>query len=190
MSSRSDYIFEIWVSASPGNSTILNVRPGLQKCFGDLADNPILKRIVFLMRWSGCRKISNLSYSSPVSIVPSYFSEPMNYYDEIYFPQSEEEIMDLLQASPFLGIMPRPVVKNEDNEETRAMKVEEKVKKMEEQYSSLVLTQIEKTGTPEVNILSIKEFDKPSAQIHTDCWSSNLSNYFKITCQNTSLLNT
>ena len=114
----------------------------------------------------------------------------MNYYDEIYFPQSEEEIMDLLQASPFLGIMPRPVVKNEDNEETRAMKVEEKVKKMEEQYSSLVLTQIEKTGTPEVIILSIKEVDKPSAQIHTDCWSSNLSNYFKITCQNTSLLNT
>ncbi|KAL5258591.1 hypothetical protein ACHWQZ_G009162 [Mnemiopsis leidyi] len=62
---------------------------------------------------------------------------------------SEEEIMDLLQASPFLGIMPRPVVKDEQNEEVRAMKVEEKVKKMEEQYSSLVLTQIEKTGTPE-----------------------------------------
>ena len=58
--------------------------------------------------------------------------------------------MDLLQASPFLGIMPRPVVKDEQNEEARAMKVEEKVKKMEEQYSSLVLTQIEKTGTPEV----------------------------------------
>ena len=41
--------------------------------------------------------------------------------------------MDLLQASPFLGIMPRPVVKNEENEETRAMKVEEKVKRLEEQ---------------------------------------------------------
>jgi hypothetical protein len=59
--------------------------------------------------------------------------------------------MDLLQASPFLGIMPRPVVKDVDNEEARTLKVEEKVKKMEEQYSSLVLTQIEKTGTPEVS---------------------------------------
>ena len=74
-----------WVSALPGNSTILILRPGLQKCFRDLADNPILKLIVFLMRWSGCRKISNLSYSSPVSIVPNYFSEPMNYYDEFIF---------------------------------------------------------------------------------------------------------
>ena len=40
--------------------------------------------------------------------------------------------MDLLQASPFLGIMPRPVVKDEENEEARAMKVEEKVKRLEE----------------------------------------------------------
>ena len=59
--------------------------------------------------------------------------------------------MDLLQASPFLGIMPRPVVREEPNEEQRARKVEEKVKRMEEQYSSLVLTQIEKVGTPEVS---------------------------------------
>ena len=40
-----------------------------------------------------------------------------------------------------------------EDEESRARKVEEKVKKMEEQYSALVLTQIEKTGTPEVSIL-------------------------------------
>ncbi|XP_063680466.1 cytoplasmic FMR1-interacting protein 2-like isoform X1 [Bolinopsis microptera] len=63
---------------------------------------------------------------------------------------SEEEIMDLLQASPFLGIMPKPVVKNEENEETREKKVMEKTKMMEAHYSSLVLiSQIEKTGTPE-----------------------------------------
>lgn len=63
--------------------------------------------------------------------------------------QSEEEILDLLQSSPFLGIMPRPVVRDIENEEMRVMKIEEKVKRMEDQYSSLVLTQIEKTGTPE-----------------------------------------
>lgn len=62
---------------------------------------------------------------------------------------SQDEIYDLLQASPFLGIMPRPVAKEEDKEEVRARKIEDKVKKMEELYSSLVITQIEKSGLPE-----------------------------------------
>eukprot|EP00116_Pleurobrachia_bachei_P001661 sb/3461923/ len=62
---------------------------------------------------------------------------------------SEEEIMDLVQSSPFLGIMPRPVVREEASDDQRAARVEEKVKRMEEQYASLVLTQIEKSGNNE-----------------------------------------
>ena len=54
--------------------------------------------------------------------------------------------------------MPRPVVRDEDDEEVRTKKVEEKVRRMEEQYSSLVLTQIEKTGTPEVGGLTFLYF--------------------------------
>ena len=60
--------------------------------------------------------------------------------------------MDLVQSSPFLGIMPRPVVREEASEDQRAARVEEKVKKMEEQYASLVLTQIEKSGNNEVDM--------------------------------------
>ena len=47
--------------------------------------------------------------------------------------------------------MPRPVVREELTEEQRAARVDEKVKRMEEQYASLVLTQIEKAGNNEVS---------------------------------------
>ena len=68
---------------------------------------------------------------------------------------------DLVQSSPFVGIMPRPVPKDGDTDEDRAKSVEDKVKKMEELYTSLVLTQIEKAGTPEVwSIYGQREGDR------------------------------
>ncbi|XP_066016984.1 cytoplasmic FMR1-interacting protein 2 [Pocillopora verrucosa] len=65
---------------------------------------------------------------------------------------SQEEIIDLLHAAPFQGIIPRPYLKDGE-------KLQAKMEKLEKQYNSLqVLSTITKLGTKE-QIVNAKEGD-------------------------------